>query len=475
MLHRQQLQRPRVVAEGHRDGGHDVQRGDPAVRDELGDVGLAGVDDREITRQAVARGGVDEPLQARLERQAAVTIATTASPSPTTVAVVRTPPADGAAPASPIPASTAGQRPSGAWPPRRERGDGPARPRDDRRGTRRHRHEQQREDRPATQGDGPRRPEPRRRSKRAWLPSGPHQPRGERDRGARHPRGGGSDRTGQHPRHRALGEGHPQCALDALDVPAVAVVPQQPLRDHQEPAQPHDHAEHDQPHEEDDLRGAHRRVDAGGRERGLGTEQAVQRRGVRVVGVGGGQGRGEGVAGRRGSVDRQPDEHPPGRDVRRVRTGEGRRHDESVTGSAQVGARAMPTTRTRAKPPSGCPEPLGEPGDLLGQQQPQDHLVADRRPGPRGGLAHEDLVGSVGRAGARPAITTGSASPGGWSGPPLRETNRTAGVLIWAIQETGVQLAVTPGIVATFSKTVACAAGRRTCASATPIAAPSRA
>ena len=147
----------------------------------------------------------------------------------------------------------------------------------------------------------------------------------------------------------------------------------------------------------------------------------------------------------------------------------------SVTGSAQVGARAMPTTRTRAKPPSGCPNPSENRAISWASSSRRITSSPTRTPRSAAAGSPTRISSAASARGARPAITTGSASPGGWSGPPLRETNRTAGVLIWAIQETGVQLAVTPGIVATFSKTVACAAGRRTCASATPIAAPSRA
>ena len=146
----------------------------------------------------------------------------------------------------------------------------------------------------------------------------------------------------------------------------------------------------------------------------------------------------------------------------------------SVTGSAQAGARATPTTVTRANPAVGLPEPLGEPGDLLGEQQAQDHLVADVQVQVRGSrLADEDLVRRV-----------VAGSPAGHD-DGLGEARRVAGAAAerdepdrrgvdLAIQATGVQLAVTPGMLGTWSKTVSCAAGSRTCASARPVAAASR-
>ena len=270
MLHRQQLQRPRVVAEGRRDGGDDVQRGDPAVRDELGHVGLTGVDDREVAGQAVARGGVDEPLQARLERHGRDD-RHHGQPEPDDGR--RGPdPARGprTAPRQPDPRQHRGPAAERGVTARRQRGDGPAPARDDSRRPGRHRDEQQRENHPTTQGDGPRRPEPRCRLEPGLAAQRLDQPGGEGDHGAGSARGERPHRTGQHPRHRALGERHPQCALDALDVAAAAVVAQQPLRDDQQPAQPDHDAEHDQPREQDRLGRAHRRVDAGGRERRLG-------------------------------------------------------------------------------------------------------------------------------------------------------------------------------------------------------------
>ena len=148
--------------------------------------------------------------------------------------------------------------------------------------------------------------------------------------------------------------------------------------------------------------------------------------------------------------------------------------DTSVAGSAQVGARVIPTTRTRANPPSGCPKPCEN--RAISRASSRRRMISSPTWRPRSAAAGSltRISSAASATGARPLITTGSARPGGWSGPPLSDTNRTAGVLIWATHATGVQLSVTPGIVGIRSKTVLCAAGSRTCASATPTAAPSR-
>jgi hypothetical protein len=149
--------------------------------------------------------------------------------------------------------------------------------------------------------------------------------------------------------------------------------------------------------------------------------------------------------------------------------------DTSVAGSAQVGARVTPTTRTRANPPSGCPKPCENRAisRASSRRRMTSSPTCTPRPAAAGSLTR--ISSGTSATGARPLITTGSARPGGWSGPPLSETNRTAGVLIWATHATGVQLDnggnSRNGI---RSKTVLCAAGSMTCASATPTAAPSR-
>ena len=146
---------------------------------------------------------------------------------------------------------------------RRSRGDGPARARDEGRRHGRHPDEHQRQSQPTAQRDGPRRPEPRSRLVPRLAAQGLDQPGRDGDRRAGDARRERPDLAGQHPGHRALGERHPQRALDALDVATAAVVAQQPLGHDQQSAQPHHDAEHDQPGEETAWR-AHGRVDAGG-------------------------------------------------------------------------------------------------------------------------------------------------------------------------------------------------------------------
>ena len=151
----------RVVAEGRGHAGDDVQRGDAAVRDQLGHVRLASVDDGEVAGEAVALRGVDEPLQARLERHGRDD-RHHGQPEPDDGR--RGPdPARGprSAPRQPDARQHRGPAAERGVTARRSRRDGPARARDEGRRHGRHRDEQQRERRARRPARRPRRPEPR--------------------------------------------------------------------------------------------------------------------------------------------------------------------------------------------------------------------------------------------------------------------------------------------------------------------------